>query len=183
MGIRSWHPANPRQRRGRAFQVRACSRSASKHSDRIASWQVRVARIAEIALLLCCEVRELHGLGFPEVEDIGPDTLNLRYVAGRTDGLEVGPVAHIAGGVIGCTQGVAIISIGSNSSNHRRDDQKSWCALLSYHCRTPKIIPAAPRCFAGRSKATNAEESVAPAMGCRAAFTKNAPARLGIAAG
>jgi methyltransferase (TIGR00027 family) len=40
-------------------------------------------------------VSELQNIGFAEVQDVSPSALNSRYFAGRPDGLQVGPVAHI----------------------------------------------------------------------------------------
>jgi methyltransferase (TIGR00027 family) len=40
-------------------------------------------------------VRELLGLGFAFAEDFSTDALNTRYMAGRTDGLRVGQLAHL----------------------------------------------------------------------------------------
>jgi methyltransferase (TIGR00027 family) len=38
---------------------------------------------------------ELRGLGFAHLEDLGPDELNARFFAGRSDGLEVGRLGHV----------------------------------------------------------------------------------------
>jgi len=38
---------------------------------------------------------ELRELGFSEVEDLGPEELNARYFAGRTDRLRVGGLSHV----------------------------------------------------------------------------------------
>jgi methyltransferase (TIGR00027 family) len=40
-------------------------------------------------------VRELHGLGFTGVEDVGPDAINARYFADRADGLRVGSLSRL----------------------------------------------------------------------------------------
>jgi methyltransferase (TIGR00027 family) len=40
-------------------------------------------------------VHDLHALGFDRVEDSGPDELNPRYFADRTDGLHIGGVGRI----------------------------------------------------------------------------------------
>ena len=40
--------------------------------------------------------RELLAMGFTSVDDLGPAEINARYFAGRTDGLKVGGLAHIA---------------------------------------------------------------------------------------
>jgi methyltransferase (TIGR00027 family) len=40
-------------------------------------------------------VRELRSLGFACAEDFSTDALNARYMAGRTDGLRVGQLAHL----------------------------------------------------------------------------------------
>ena len=39
--------------------------------------------------------RALRGLGFARVEDVGPEEMNARYLAGREDGLRVGTLAHL----------------------------------------------------------------------------------------
>ena len=39
--------------------------------------------------------RELTGLGFSHLEDLGQQAINARYFAGRTDGLAVGPGGHL----------------------------------------------------------------------------------------
>ena len=39
--------------------------------------------------------RSLRGLGFTRVEDVGPDEINARYLAGRADGLQVGTLARL----------------------------------------------------------------------------------------
>ncbi|HUR32602.1 MAG TPA: class I SAM-dependent methyltransferase [Vicinamibacterales bacterium] len=39
--------------------------------------------------------RELRGMGFTRVEDLGPDDLNGRYFGDRADGMRVGTLAHI----------------------------------------------------------------------------------------
>jgi O-methyltransferase involved in polyketide biosynthesis len=39
--------------------------------------------------------RDLHALGFTEVDDLGPEFLNARYFHNRADGMRVGTLAHV----------------------------------------------------------------------------------------
>jgi len=40
-------------------------------------------------------VADLRALGFAHVEDVTPEEMNARYLAGRADGLQVGTLAHL----------------------------------------------------------------------------------------
>ena len=44
--------------------------------------------------------RDLAAAGFTRIEDLGPDALNGRYFADRTDGMRVGALAHIISAVV-----------------------------------------------------------------------------------
>jgi O-methyltransferase involved in polyketide biosynthesis len=44
--------------------------------------------------------QDLAAAGFTRIEDLGPDTLNGRYLFERADGMRVGAIAHIISAVV-----------------------------------------------------------------------------------